>query len=439
MENNESALALLTQPETAEAAMQSIPGLMPVLERNRSGRDKMKAGGTALLEKAAAGMNDEIDTAMNDFLVNVRKGKDAQMERRAPLTKFFDLVRSQFTETEKDFDTTNALTVPAQVLKKRNEYASFKIEEKKKADALTKLKTDQANERISLKADIQRKFNEYSNNYQLSKIRDLTSIFESTTLDFINRAHLPIQEFPEHPSKTKDFAFSYTVRPVYIPMDEAGDIMEKEISSLKITFGRTFMDAMKTKKQELIDKIPGKKKELEEIAAAEAASKAAAEAAAKAKSAEDKKAAEEATAKAAAEEKRLAEEAEARRLADEQASAAKAAAEKEQAEQQISSTAAAEGAVQSFDIQMEGEMVGPSKSAGSVKEAVKITVLQPAGWMLIFQYWFKNEGASLSVDDIGKKKMESMMTFCEKNVDKYGKIESDLISYGTEIKTSARK
>lgn len=436
---NSNELILLTDPEKAEIAMNSIAGLPEVMAKNQNSVDRASAAAQALIDEAAKGMTDELDTKLNDTLVKFRKTKEVMGELRKPATNWWNnYVLKRFTELENKMDT-GAGTLAGQMQKIRNDYAAKKIEDKKIADAALKSKQDSENERIRVKSEVQKQFNDYSNAYQAGKLRDLTAIFESQTLEFFDKAHIPIDAFPDHPAKAKDFDFKYQVKVVFIKNEEAGDIAERETGALKITFGRTFSESIKAKKAELIEKLPGKKKELEEIEKAAKAAKAAAEQAALAKSEEEKQKAAKAAQDAAAETKRLADEAEKRKTEEAQKALEDAEKLRLEGEAKANEQASVEQAVVSFDLHMDGASAAPTKGAGTVKEEVKIKVLKTAGWMLIFQYYYKNEGMGISIEDFGKKKMDSMLTFCEKNVDKYGKIDSDLISYGTEIKTSARK
>jgi len=81
------------------------------------------------------------------------------------------------------------------------------------------------------------------------------------------------------------------------------------------------------------------------------------------------------------------------------------------------------------------EQTGPEARTGLV-----ITVINPAGWVEIFTFWFQREGVKLPVDEIGNKKLEQMKTFCEKVANKTGeKIASKNLKYDTAVKSVNRK
>jgi len=157
-------------------------------------------------------------------------------------------------------------------------------------------------------------------------------------------------------------------------------------------------------RQNYIDQLPSKKKEVEE---AEQLRKSNAEAAAQA--AEEKKKRDE--------EERLKLEKEAKdREAKQSAEAA--------AKQQMNLAGSL------FD--QSAATVVPTPVKAKVTE--KITVTNQAGFLEIYQMWWINEGQSLSIEELTKIH-KKMITFCEKMANKEEKhIDSQFVKYEEDVK-----
>lgn len=142
-------------------------------------------------------------------------------------------------------------------------------------------------------------------------------------------------------------------------------------------------------KQDLIDKLPSLRKQLEEqeeLRRTNAVEAARMEEERKQQEAEERKKQEE-------ERKRREEEAK-----------AKAAAEKSAAEVQAA-----------FDFS--AASMSPTPTKAKVKKKIQIT--NPQGFMQVYQMWFMREGINMSMEDL-EKVHKKMITYCEKVVNKDG-------------------
>jgi len=67
-------------------------------------------------------------------------------------------------------------------------------------------------------------------------------------------------------------------------------------------------------------------------------------------------------------------------------------------------------------------------------------VKHPSAYAYIFQFWFDKEGKNLAIDEIEKKSLKQMKTFCEKYAHKNDEtIQSPYIEYKEIVKVAARK
>ena len=65
-----------------------------------------EAGQQLLDEIERCGMSDDLDRRLAEYIVKVRKTVTKMNERRSPVTKLFDQVRSEFTILENSIDPT---------------------------------------------------------------------------------------------------------------------------------------------------------------------------------------------------------------------------------------------------------------------------------------------------------------------------------------------
>jgi hypothetical protein len=78
--------------------------------------------------------------------------------------------------------------------------------------------------------------------------------------------------------------------------------------------------------------------------------------------------------------------------------------------------------------------------APEIRSGFEITVIHPAGWVEIFQFWFQREGCKMGPEEMGKKSLNQMKTFVEGVAKKTGeKIESRFLKYETSTKAVNRK
>ena len=141
-------------------------------------------------------------------------------------------------------------------------------------------------------------------------------------------------------------------------------------------------------KQDLIDKLPSLRKQLEEQ--------------------------EELRRTNAVEAARMEEE----RKQQEEEAKAKAAAEKSAAEVQAA-----------FDFS--AASMSPTPTKAKVKKKIQIT--NPQGFMQVYQMWFMREGINMSMEDL-EKVHKKMITYCEKVVNKDGEqIQSAYVKYIDDV------
>ena len=381
-----------------------------VLLDNQQSVQRAKDAGQSLLDTIEAqGMNDELDEAANRYLVKIRDTAKMIDSKRKPLTKMFDQIKSVFTSLEADIDTSKAGSIPAKVQAARDAYAKKLREEAAERERKAQLLLAIEKEKIDYRFKVESAINEFVRGKISGLKAKMYEQFNSLTLDGVSEFETKLKSWS--PSYVHD---THNAIPVFVgssllDSDTLNAILSEVRGETYESCSSIYCSELSEVATLLLDKLPGKVKELEEIKAAKGK-----EAARLKKEAEERKAKEE--------EERIAYEAKAKKEADEDAQSKKDAAI---AETLFDHTA------QQADI---------STSIASGREGYNIRITNPAGYGLLFAFWLQQEGMKEDVSKLEKKTLGSIKTFCEKHAHKTGdKIESKFIVYEETYKTSAKK
>lgn len=377
-----------------------------IVGKNSNSVKKCNEAGQALLDTIEGeGMNETIDQATADYLKKVSITLKNMDERRKPITQIFDKIRSFFTSQEKEIDPKAPTTIPGKLVAKRNEYAKFKYEQeqirKREAEQRARIDAEKANYRQAIENSLL----SYFNTYLSSKVSELQGIFSNLSHANFDREVIGITVFQTDYPKAHFDKFSAESATYYINQDIKKEIRQSVILGNYDEYARQYKSKMLEIRQDLIDRLPSKRKELAELEQLRLAN---AEAAAKAEQ-ERKQREAEAAAKQMEEIKRQEE-------AAKQESAMKA---------QQSSIGSLFGAA--------AVSIAPPPTNAKVKE--KIVVLNQQGFIEIFQMWWINEGQSLPMEDL-EKIFKKMITYCEKqaNSKDQSRIQSQFIRYEADVK-----
>lgn len=393
-----TALAIAASADNVGAIVRNTP---ESFRKNQLSHDNcLRACENLLLQIKESGMTDELDKTAATYLERTRRTVKAMTELRSPVTKLFDQVRKEFTMLENDIDPTKTGTVPYQLQQLRNMYAAKKREEeeaKRRAEE-AKRQADIAREqyRNACEEDYKVKFNDLI----VTRINELTDLNSSVNLENYNAivdiisgcaVELPADWCP--PSSVR--------MPFNLTPDESrnirGDVMRRLIGQ----FSEQFKSEIGDYRQEILDKLPSKKTELER--------------AAKASEEEAKRIAEEIKKKEAAELARK----EAERVAREQEEAKKKEVQKAGAE-----------AASLFDLSRANVQTYQPKA----KVTKKIRIVNPNGYMQVLMMWWAKEGSRLSDEELAKT-FKKQITFCEKLANKDGEfINDESVVYVDDVK-----
>ena len=348
----------------------------------------LAAGNTLLATIQQQGMNDELDQQVASFIEKARKTVKKMYDKRSPLTKMFDEIRTNFTSMESDVDPTKKDSVPYQLQQLRNEFAVQKrrqeeerrrtaMKEQQKQASIAKYRTD-------LEEDYRRVFNGVLN----GSLNKLMGINAGITLDNIQQSKETITNFNTTLDETP-FSRSMVLLPTNVSSEELANIRASVLNRLIANFRELYSSQITKAKQEYITMLPSKEAELKR--AAQAAS-----------------------------------DEDAERIKRE----IKEREKKEAAELEMKKQQSEMGAL--FNTASVSVPTYQPKTA--VKK--KLVLLNPEGIMPVLSMWWTEEGCKMTVEELTKM-FKKQITYCEKRAnDKQNSvtIADESVSYEEEVK-----
>lgn len=400
--NEPNNLPILRQ-ENVQLIVQSAPD---AFNTNSLSATRCADFGKGLLaEIERSGMSDDLDQRCAVYIEKTKRTLRAMNERRAPFTKLFDQIRSEFTAMENSVDVAKKDSVPFLVQQARNSYAARKREEAERArqEELARLRHEQslARYRQDCDDDFRRQFDAFLT----SQINSLTELNQSLSIDNFPSVSEQIKNF--NTSLGNDWFRSCQTlvpKPFDITEYEATDCRQSVLNSLSRQFKEQYAVEISDYRDVISDALPSKKRELERIAAANAEEQARIKA--------------ELDAREAAEARRLDQE---RKRKEEEAQAAKKA--------------------QQTATEMDG-LFGQAAVATPVgyqpKTAVRKRVVTDTadGILAVVSMWWSKEGRFLPMEELNKI-FKKQITFCEKlanDKDNPELISSPFVRYEDEVK-----
>lgn len=392
----------IIQPENIQAIVQMTPENH---RKNVESHDNCISYGNRLLAQIQQqGMTDELDQQAAKYIEAARKTVAKMNDKRSPLTKLFDQIRSEFTRLEGEIDPSKSGTVPNQLQQLRNKYAAQKREEEERRRREEMMRQQHEAALAQYRNDLENDWRSQLTDAIQYQCNDMNRLFASVNLD-----NYEIVKEQFRTWKVEMPAFASNVMPTYIINNaEASAIYCEVWNNIEKGMREQYTAELTKYRDSFIDRMPSKKQELERAAQA---------------SAEEAE-----RIRREMEERDRAEAArqEADRKAQEQRDREAAEMRKKQAEM---------GSL--FDQQATATMqpvVEGYKPKTSVKQ--KLVPLAPEAFAEIFNFWWVNEGQHLSIEDLTKL-FKKQITYCEKRAnDKTNPvtIKSELINYEDDVR-----
>lgn len=356
----------------------------------------------------ANGMSAEYDELCNTALVRLRERKEEITNERKPLTQMFDRIRDVFTELEGKLDPKKAGSVYARIQQIRDDWAKKQRDEQRERELQRQRKEAKEKEEVNIKAAIEIQLRDVMLTYLNSRKVFMMELFNGMTLETYNEAVASIKGFDQ--VLPYDILKVHRVNMSYHNDDDLKAFVQQKKSELYEELKGMFSMAIEKTKSELLDKVIGKKTELEAIANANKE-------------------------QAALLEKQKA----AREKADKDRIEQEAIAAKKKSDELVDMNKQTQTAEILFAAEIEkAELV--TESTAQVREGYTITVLKPQGLLLVAQFYMQHEGNAKTVDFLLKRTFTQMVKFAEDKAHKENlKIESPLIRYEESFKTVAKR
>lgn len=392
----------IIQPEN----IQTIVSMTPENHRaNVESHDKCISYGQQLLARIQQqGMTDELDQQAAKYIDAARKTVAKMNDKRSPLTKLFDQIRSEFTRLEGEIDPSKSGTVPNQLQQLRNRFAAQKREEeeRRRREEMMRQQIEQAI--AQFRADLENDWRYQLGAHIQQQCNDMSRLLASVTLDnFI----IVEEQFKKWDMTFPKFTVNVT-KPFLVPEPEHNAIMTDVWNTLKPGFTQQYAEELAKYRDSCLDRLPSKKQELERAAQA-----------------------------SAEEAERIRREMEER----DRAEAARQEAERKEAERKQREAAELKKQQTEMGSLFDQQAVAATtpvvegyKPKTSVKQ--KLVPLAPEAFTEIFAMWWSGEGCKMTVEELSKV-FKKQITYCEKLANSKTNpvlIKSELISYEDDVR-----
>lgn len=330
----------------------------------------LEVGGALLLKVKKDGMTDELDMDIAKYIEKSKATLKKMNSRRTPVTQLFDRIRKAYTTIESDVDPSKADSIPGQLQAYRNSYAKKKHEEAERRQREEQARQAKENAKVRYRADVEEDYVAQFNALVNKSINELSDMDKLLTLDNYAIIYDGIKEYIcELPDTWYQNVMSGAHRPAELTPDECRAIQANVMAGLVNRFKEQFPFEVQSTRDDILDRLPSKKKELERIA------KASAEEAARIK---------------------------ANMEAKERAEAARKEAERKEREKQEAAATQLTAQKQEMD-SLFGAPATPTAYHPKTQVKKKIVIASAEDIMKVVAFWWSQEGCTKSVDELSKE------------------------------------
>lgn len=267
-DTNSQAITLF-EPQNALTLSQLAP---ESYDANSISHARCLEAGNALLARAEKeGMTDALDIDIARFIDKAKVTLRKMNDRRTPVTQLFDRIRRAYTALENDIDPAKADSVTGRLQGIRNGYAAQKREleqQRLRAEAARQARENaKARYRADVEEDYIRQFTALVNK-SLGELAEMDRIVSLDNYDIIlESVKNYICDLPDTwPQRVESGAY----RPAELTADEAAAIQAGVIAGLVNRFKEQFTFEVQSTRDDILDRLPSKRKELLRISQASA-------------------------------------------------------------------------------------------------------------------------------------------------------------------------
>lgn len=329
----------------------------------------LEAGNQLLARVKQDGMTDALDMEIAKYIDKAKITVRKMNGKRSPVTQLFDQIRKVYTSMENDVDPSKAGSVPGQLQACRNDYAKKKHEEEERRRREEAARQAKENAKARYNAEVAEDYNRQFNALINKSVNDLNDLDRQLAVDNYKTVSEALKEYScELPESWAETIISSAQRPVELSPEECRVIQAGVMAGMLERFREQYRFEVQSTRDDILDRLPSKRRELERMA------KASVEEAARIK---------------------------AEMEAKERAEAARKEAERREREQR--EAAAAQLAAQKKE--MDG-LFGMAETAQYRPKATvkkKVVVETADDIMKVVAFWWSQEGCTKSVEELCKE------------------------------------
>lgn len=368
MADNNLALTIFEQKN-----VQTIAELAPKSYReNQLSHTRCLEAGNALLARVRKeGMSDALDMELANYIEKSKLTVKKMNGKRTPVTQLFDQIRKVYTSMENDVDPSKSNSIPGQLQAFRNSFAAKKHEELERRRREEAARQAKENAKVRYRAEVEDDYVAQFVALVNKSINELTDMDKQLSLDNYEIIFDGIKEYNcELPAAWCQEVRSGAHRPAELTPDECRAIQANVMAGLVQRFKEQYPFEVQSVRDDIFDRLPSKKKELERIA------KASAEEAAKIKA-----------------------DMEAR----ERAEAARKEAERLAAQKQEAAAAQLAAQKQEMDGLFGMPVATPVTYQPKTQVKKKVVIATVDDIMKVVAFWWSQEGCNKSVEELSKE------------------------------------
>ena len=329
----------------------------------------LEAGNQLLARVKQEGMTDALDIEIAKYIDKAKITVKKMNGKRSPVTQLFDQIRKVYTSMENDVDPSKANSIPNQLQAYRNAFAKKKHEEEERRRREEAARQAKENAKVRYHAEVAEDYNRQFSALINKSVNDLNGLDRQLAVDNYKTVSEALKEYScELPASWAETIISSAQRPVELSPEECRAIQAGVMSGMLERFREQYRFEVQSTRDDVLDRLPSKRRELERMA------KASVEEAARIK---------------------------AEMEAKERAEAARKEAERREREQR--EAAAAQLAAQKKE--MDG-LFGMAETAQYRPKATvkkKVVVETADDIMKVVAFWWSQEGCTKSVEELCKE------------------------------------
>ena len=400
MANNNSLVVF--EPENIHTIAEIGP--VAIKENNVSHDRCLEAGRSLLARIQREGMNDQLDQDIALYIEKAKKTVKKMNDKRTPVTKLFDAIRTSFTALEADVNPSSKGSIPAELQEHRNRYAAAKREEqlRKQREEAARQARIQAIQRYTI--DLEQSLITQLNNHIVGMINSMTAVMDRLSIDNYDESYNNINNIAVELQEDWINNLKGTVMiPTGLSTSDCKSIESDVKNKIRQRCHDQYASEIGDYRADILDRMPSKRIELQRIAKANEEEAARLKAELEAKEREE-----------AARKERELREAEAAQKAAQELAAKK----------------------QNMDNLFGQAQVTMSNYQPKTQVKKCINVLNPEGFMEVVGLWWSQHGCTLSVAELSKT-FSKQITFCNKlanDKDNPMTIQSEHIEYVEDVK-----